>query len=315
MIVNVKGEEVKLPDFFIIGASRGGTTTLYFLLNQHPNIFFPEQKEPFFFSFNEQPPPYKDSDLSGIGGKKVIWKFEDYVKLFEIAKDDQIIGESSTSYLYTYDLSIEHMRSLYGEKCKEVRIVAVLRNPVDRAFSHYLLLVKSGREPFPFEKAIHPPIIERRLAKLWDYDYIEYGMYYKRIKAYMDTFQHVKIYLFEDLLEPKRLLEDLFTFLGIDSDITIDTNIMANPSGVPASRLFVHFLLKAPKYGRIFIPGKYRLQLVRIRDALLRRLMKRPRMERATRKKLIDVFRSDVLELQKLIHRDLSPWLEEENES
>lgn len=315
MIVDVRGREVKLPDFFLIGAARSGTTTLYFYLNQHPHIFLPQNKEPLFFSFREQPPHLRDSDIRVDRGREVVWKFEEYEKLFGMAKNDQIIGEASSSYLYTHDLSIKHIKSVYGEKSKDIRMMAVLRNPIERAFSHYLLLVEYGRESLSFEEAIQPRVIESRRGKLKDYDYIEYGMYSKRVKAYLEAFEHVRLYLFEDLKEPTRLLEDVFKFLEVDCDIEIDTNVRANPSGIPKSRFLVNFLLKAPTYGKLIIPMTYRLQLVRLRDAILRKLMVKPTMRPATRQMLIDLFRTDVLELQQLLKRDLSQWLVMEKES
>lgn len=312
MIINYRHKEVKLPDFLNVGAAKAGTTSLYYCLIQHPKIFMPKLKDPRFFAFRERPPeetvPGRKYD------KRIIWKFEDYVKLFKAAKDNQILGEGTVVYLYTYKITIEHIKSLYGEKYKDLKIIIILRNPVERAYSHYLFSAKMGQETLTFEEAINPQTIKNRVHIARGYDYIGYGMYYNQVRAFLEEFPHVKIYLFEDLKNLRNLLVDLFEFLGVETDVEIDTKIMANPSGIPKNKMLVALLrsfgTNSIKY---ILPHKYKIKLASVRDGLFKNLLEKPEMSAPTREKMINLYRNDILELQKLIDRDLSHWLEVKN--
>ncbi|MDR4507103.1 MAG: sulfotransferase domain-containing protein [Candidatus Brocadiaceae bacterium] len=308
MVVNVRGKNVKLPDFLVVGAAKSGTTTLYYCLIQHPQIFMPKGKEPRFFSFMERPPHYSIPDHPE--NKSIIWRFEDYVKLFQSTKDDQIIGEGSVGYLYTYEMTIKHIKSIYGGKYKDLKIIAILRNPVDRAFSQYLLQRRQGSiERESFEETFNPEFIKKGMNKARGYDYIGFGMYYNQIKAYLNEFPNVKVYLFEDLKNIRDLIKDIFKFLNVDHTIEVNTNIKANPSGIPKNKNLVKLLQKASSM-KYILPPKLKVKLAGLRDCVLVKLIEKPEVPIATREKLINIFRADILNLQNLIGRDLSPWLE-----
>lgn len=318
MIIEVGGEGIKLPDFLLIGAAKSGTTSLYHYLRQHPQIFLPRQKEPLFFSFQERPPQCRDTDLRGNRGKNIVWRFEEYVKLFQKAKEDQTVGEASTSYLYTSDTTIEHIKSVYGEKYRDIKIMVILRNPVERAYSHYLFLTKLGWETLPFEQAICERVMKERFSKFKGYEYVDHGMYYRRIQSYLDEFPNVKINLFDDLKDPKKLVRDMFEFLGVNPHVHVDTDFVVNPSGIPKSRLLVDVLLRMNSLMKPvipLIPLKYSLRLIELRDGILKRILEKPQMRDATRSKLLRLFRGDVLRLQGLIGRDLSHWMNVKNET
>ena len=307
MIISVRGKRVKLPDFFIVGAAKSGTTSLYYYLVQHPQIFMPSEKEPAFFAYRELPPHYT---IPGVRhDRRIRYKLEDYVKLFRTAKDGQVIGEGSTAYLYTYNLTIPHIKQIYGNKYKELKIIAILRNPIDRVFSHYFFISRAGGEPLPFADAIKPEVIERRIPEARGYDYTGYGMYYNQVKAYMEEFPHTRFYLFEDLKDNNLIIKDLFGFLDVDKDLNINTDIKANPSGIPKNRFLVKMLLRASIFKSFVLP-KTKVKLATARDILLNRFLVKNELDVVLRKKLILIFRDDILKLQDLLKRDLSHWLE-----
>ena len=156
----------RLPDFIIPGAAKSGTTSLYQILNQHPDIFFPKsKKEPFYFSFGGEKPNYEDEQFNAIP----VYQTDDYLNLYTEADDSQICGDASTSYLYLHEESIANMKKLYGDDLAEVKVIIILRNPVDRAFSHYTYLVRNGFENRPFEEAILPENIELWKKKRWGF--------------------------------------------------------------------------------------------------------------------------------------------------
>lgn len=307
MLMNIKGEKTKLPDFLIVGAARSGTTTLYHCLKQHRDIFMPERKEPFFFSSGGRLPIYTDSDLRG----NIIWQIEDYIRLFENAANGQVIGEASTSYLYAYDTSIGHIKSVYGDSFGDLKIIAILRNPADRAFSHYMFLMKHGIESLPFAEAIKPDVIRKRVSERWGYDYIKYGMYYKQILAYSKEFKYVKWFLYEDLDDPDKLFSDMFSFLEVDSIDAVEGKIRANISGIPRNWL-THGLVKDNRiksFLRYVLPERLKARLSRYNEILVSKMVIRPGMDISTRRVLASTFRDDILNLQGLIKRDLSAWL------
>lgn len=306
MVVTVRGKNVKLPDFLVVGAAKSGTTTLYYCLIQHPQIFMPKGKEPRFFSFMERPP--RDSVPDHLEDKTIIWRFEDYIKLFESAKEGQVIGEGSVGYLYTHNITIDHIKSIYGEKFKHLKIIAILRNPVDRAFSQYLLHVRGGMGGLSFEEAVYQQTRKNNIKKTRGLDYVGFGMYYHQVKAYMEEFPHVKIYLFEDLKNINDTIKDLFGFLGVEQNVQINTNIKANPSGIPKSKILVNMLRNA-RIMKYFLPPKLKVKLACFRDDMMRKLVEKPELDDKVRGRMIDIFKNDIVELQKLIKRDLSHWM------
>ncbi|NEO53881.1 MAG: sulfotransferase [Okeania sp. SIO3B5] len=133
---------MSMPNFLMIGAPKAGTTSLYEYLKQHPQVYLSEIKEPHFFSFEGRTQGFNDPSRANFIRKKVT-KIEDYKKLFEEVKDEVAIGEASTSYIYIPE-AVERIKKYVPD----VKIIAILRNPADRAFSHYLQHRKNGTEVF-----------------------------------------------------------------------------------------------------------------------------------------------------------------------
>src|SRR3712207_4104321 len=117
-----------LPNFLVIGAMKSGTTALYYYLEQHPEIYMSPVKEPNFFSQENAA-----DTVTHIGT---------YEQLFKGASGKKAIGEASHSYLYEPRAAAEIRRYV-----PKVKLIAILRNPIDRAYSHFLHMVRSGTEP------------------------------------------------------------------------------------------------------------------------------------------------------------------------
>jgi len=304
MKTEINGRIVKLPDFLIVGAGKSGTTSLYNYLKQHPQIFMPEIKEPKFFAFAETPTAFTHPK-----GSTIIWNFDEYISLFEPARDDQMLGEASPIYLRYYETTIRNIKK-YITTWKSARIIMILRNPVDRAFSTYSMYRLANIEPLEFEEAILPEIVKERIENNWarGFDYLGIS-YYKSIKAYMDNFQHIKIYLYEDLKsDPLWLIKDIFKFLGIDDSFTPDISKKYMVSSIPRSQLLRRILQSQYlMHFFFFIPTKKRDE---IRKKILHKNLKQLKMKRETRRYLVDFYKEDIVGLQKLIERDLLHWLE-----
>ena len=128
-----------LPNFLIIGAAKSGTTSLYSYLNQHPQVYFSPFKEPRFFALEGKEVNYQGP--SQVVNQKAINTIDEYEKLFAGVTDEVAIGEASTLYLYSPEAPAKIKQYI-----PQVKLIAILRNPIDRAYSGYCHLVRDGYE-------------------------------------------------------------------------------------------------------------------------------------------------------------------------
>ena len=195
------------PNFFIVGAPRAGTTSLHEYLNKIPDIFMSPIKEPKFFS--EKTVSIKHPD-------KPIRDKKKYLELFKNTRNEKYLGESSTSYL-----SDPQAPKLIHEVSPQAKIIIILRDPVERVFSHYLMYVRDGWWNHSFKEQIQKEIknkvkpFERNME-------LNTSFYYDNVKRYIDTFgiKQVKIIIFEEFIKnPKKTMEEILEFLEITHTI------------------------------------------------------------------------------------------------
>jgi hypothetical protein len=314
MIVDYRGKKLKVPDFLVVGAARSGTTTLYYLLGRHPRIFFPTEKEPTFFSVYGQQWSYIDIRT----GKKVAYieeELDGYLKLFEAAGPDQLLGEGSTWYLYLYQATIDNIQKIYGDKSTALRVLILLRNPVERAWSHYWLKRRNGEEKLGFEEAIGAAVVKQRQERRYvpSFNYIDYGRYFLQIKAYREAFERVKVLLLEDLTsDMARQVVEIFEFLGVEPIDVSNKMKRLNVAGNPKNR-FYGFLKKfiyqpnsLKSFSKELLPRRMRANW---KNNIGKVLFRHEPMPNDLRTKLAEVYRADILALSKLIGRDLNHWL------
>ena len=206
------------PDFLIVGAAKAGTTSLYKYLDQHPEIFMTTPKEPCFFAFaNEQIHFYTEKPA-------FITNPADYLKLFNDCGNAKCRGEASTPYLYLYRKTIDNIQKYISESHKYLKIIILLRNPVERAFSQYVMYRALGLENLNFRDAVNAE--KSRMAENYhfDYFYVDRGNYYHQVKAYSENFQQIQIILFDDFTDnPEKTIRDCFKFLNIDEKFNCKT--------------------------------------------------------------------------------------------
>jgi hypothetical protein len=291
---------VTMPNFFIIGAQKAGTTSLYYYLNQHPQVYMSPVKEPHFFEGMH-------ADFKRPGRRVApVTDLRDYQALFDGVSDEHAIGEASASYLYS-----PKAPNLIQRTIPDAKIIAILRNPAERAYSNFVHLVQVGREPLAsFAEALEAE--EQRMRDNWgsNWYYKQKGFYYAQVKRYLETFgqEHVRIWLFEDLRdEPFGMMRDLFQFLDVDEGFVPDMSVEHNLSGLPRNESLYTWARK--------LSARHPVLVDRFFPAGLRRYVKRrivakpPLFPAELRRQLIYTYREDVLKLQELIGRDLSPWL------
>lgn len=305
-------DTIHWPNLFIVGAAKGGTTTLHYALGQHPQVFMSEKKEPGYFAWPEE-------DLQFINNGKLITQprflvnhLDDYLALFEVGKDKKIRGESSTTYLYFYDKTIANIKRIHPDAAN-VNIVIALRNPVDRAFSQYMHKLRDGAETLEFEEALKTA--EKRKKENWhfDYQYVERGFYYPQVKAYLDNFRNVKIYLSDDLRkDPNGVVTSLEEFLKIDL-VPLEFGDALNVSGEAKVEALNKFLKKPnplKKFIGNFLPKDVRRKMrLKVQSTVYKYNLEKKEMLPETSAQLKKIYREDVLKLQDLIKRDLSNWL------
>jgi hypothetical protein len=297
-----------MPNFLIIGTAKAGTTSLHSYLNQHPEIYMSPNKEPRFFAFEGE-----DLDPENPTHKKTITNLQAYQALFEGVTGEKAIGETSPAYL------VEHKApARIKHYIPEAKIIAILRNPAERAYSHFLHLIKHNYEScHDFELALQNED-ELRIGQ-WRprNDYILFGFYYKNLKRYFDIFERnkIKIFLFEDLQsDPTGLLQKIFRFLEVDDTFTPDITFHHSVSGIPKNRA-LHRLIYGFNPFRAFLKPFIRPFISidvqqRIEYWLKIKNLQKPQLSQELRIYLIDIYRKDILRLQELIGTDLSEWID-----
>ena len=297
-------KELKQPNFIVIGAMKAATTSLYTYLKQHPEIFMTKVKEPMFFNNYKQKNDYKI-----IGAKKTnIYKLNQYLELFDDASDETAIGEASPSYIYNHQAP-----SLIKEKLPDVKIIAILRQPTDRAYSNFLHARRAGKEPLSsFEDSIKEE--DRRIEDNWSplYHYINKGYYTKQLERYYSVFPQdkIKVILFEDIVKsPQKTIRDIFEFLKVDLYQEIDFSNKANVSGDPKGIL--GWIVKKMRFYNI-MPGNLLSRLPSFMRFFLYKLAysNPKKMDKDLRKNITNRYYLDeIKKLEKMIDRDLSHWL------
>lgn len=301
-----------LPNFLIIGAEKAGTTSLYNYLKEHPEIFMSEEKEPFFFICEGGHPEILGKKIEDDNFLKTrITIFREYEKLFKGVKDEKAIGEASASYLYVPDAAKRIKNYI-----PDVKLIAILRHPVDRAYSNFLHCIGRGVEPLKvFEEVIKEE--EKRMKENWGlvYYYKEKGFYYKYLKTYFELFHpsQIKVFLYEDFeSNSKGILKEIFQFLGVDETFTPKLNekyniskkqgLKSNPlTGLLRSRNPIKLFIKD------LIPQSVREKMVTVIDKVNSENISS--LSEETRNTLINDYKADILNLQSLINKDLSHWL------
>ncbi|MFN0275516.1 MAG: sulfotransferase family protein [Chitinophagales bacterium] len=321
-VVHLNMTEYKLPNFLIVGAGKAGTTSLHLYLQQHPEVFMSPVKETNYFSdadmkFEHFNLDYRqdigidiDKYLAGAMDKKVhiahIRTWEQYKKLFRDVKEEKAIGEVSNSYLSLPSAAQEIRKKLPG-----VKIVMILRNPVERLYSQFLMNLKLGKIT---EKDLLKEIQqdESKKEKGWgvSHMYLENGMYYEQVKRYYNLFplSQIHIIYFEDFKKDAGAeMKKLFSFLGVDPDFEIDMSEKLNEAGMPRFGKLNYFLTQT---------GLYKLSKKLISGNLKQKVKNFfyskeniPKMNEEERQWIVNYYRNDVQELSNLLHRDLAHWL------
>ena len=280
-----------IPNFLIIGAGKSGTSSLHEYLKQHPEIFMSPVKEPMYFRYGYGTEKLKHDEKSYV---KVLYDTKDkYLQLFKDVENEKIVGESSVTYLAN-PVSAQRIKDFNPN----MKLLAVLRNPVERAFSFYKMSVRMGLEKKSFKRAVNEELVGKRENDIQLRRYLFMSKSYDSIRVYNNHFDEkkFKIFLYEDLKKKDSFFKELFDFLEVDNSIKINTDIKHNISSQvpyhPFFRSLYSMLRKHPTIYPDFLKKQYL-----------------PELSMELRSFLVDYFREDTKSLQGLIWRDLKHWM------
>jgi len=300
----------ELPNFYIIGAAKSGTTALFDILAQHPQVFVPFVKEPTFFN--------NDANYS----KGLEWYKKTY---FKNANKFPARGEATPHYLYWGEKVASRFQQIY--KQNEVKFIVIFRDPIKRAYSQYWMDIHRGIESLSFKDALkaeeqrlldkHKDLEQNGLLK---YGYFKGGCYATLLEPYLQRFPREQFhFLLQDDLHRNfsKAMEQLTDFLGIQKNFAFYP-VESNLAYIPRNLKLHNFLLyKAGPYKKVyrklihFLPESSRY---RIRTKLIqinRRQQSNPTMDPDDEKNLRNRFIVEIKRLETIMNRDLSEWLKE----
>ncbi len=309
---------MRLPNFFLVGVAKAGTTSLYRYLREHPQVYMSPIKGPTFFGAADLLlEPHRDVMLEELARHRAalrayldgpqelsaehfVLNWDDYVCLFRDVRDELAVGEASTGYFWLPSAAATIRATL-----PDARIAVMLRDPAERLFSLYLTTLRA--EPgVTFRAWFEATLAEPRRRAVG----VEPGRYATHLERFFDLFpsNQLRVYLYEDYrADARAVLRDLFAFLGVNPDYPIDVSRRYNETTVPRfPRL--HALRQ-----RVFgVSSPTRWLPARARRAMRRLYHMRPTgrgMDPVDRHAVIDYHRDEIVRTARLLGRDLTAWL------
>jgi hypothetical protein len=290
-----------LPNFVVIGAAKAGTTALYWYLAEHPEVFMSPLKETNYFAYgldDDGRPLYGDPELHHFP----VQSLSDYEELFAEAGDSVAIGEASPIYLECPQAAAR-IRNLIPA----ARIICGLRDPVDRAYSDYLMYLRSRGRRFDPKRDLTTTSAWARPDSHW----MLISRYHEALSRYFDAFprSHIHVYLLDDLRQNRRgVVRDMFSFLEVNPAFQSDLSTPHNVGGVPSSmlleRIFTSGAIKAAV--EPWMPKRAANWVRRLRTS---NMVQAPPLPPELRKELTGHFRDDIARTSELIGRSLDSWL------
>jgi hypothetical protein len=292
------------PDFFIVGAFKAGTTSLYDYLRQHPQVFMPFHKEPMYFGADLDARYRRMSE-------------DEYLQLFADARAGQRVGEASPWYLYSASAARE-----IKAFAPEAQAIVMLRNPLDVMYAQHSQLLFNQREDLAdFGEALAAEPDRRAGRRIPAGALRREALFYRhsvrfaeQLVRYLDVFgrERVHVIVHDDLVgDTARVVRDAFAFLGVDPNASVDLHVR-NPNRRARSGLVQRLIFRPPGPLRRVVPALRRFPLVhRLRDRLVSANSvpeARRAMDPELRRQLTAELAPAVEALGALIGRDLSAW-------
>lgn len=255
----------------------------------------PHVKEPNFFAHERKTELIKQEGKT----ESVIDNIDDYTNLFSAVDKEKAIGEASPIYLGS-SLAAKRIK----EAIPDVKLIAILRQPIDAFYSDHNMRVRDKRK-LENEFRARVKEIENKIRT----DELSGPMYYNQLKVYFDLFDasKIKVYLYDDLRKDQlALIQDVYRFLGVDDTFIPDAAQRHNLGGLPKNNMLNTLLGKLLRKRKLKKFTLLRNILLKIQQANMTPF---PPLSSELRNELTEIFRSDIQNLGKLIDRDMSSWL------
>lgn len=303
-------EPQRKPNFLVVGTTKSGTTSIHNYLREHFDIYMPVVKEPRFFICDVIRHLNSSDPRSLFLQDSTVFKYDDYMHLFEKATEEKAVGETSPQYLYYYKSAIPKIKYHLGD----VKIIIILRNPIYRAFSSYQHLRRDGYETLSFRDALDKESERRQLGWSHSYYYLDVGFYYRQVQEFLNNFTNVKVFLFDELVSnPISFIQSMYDFLEIDASYSPNIKAHYNVSGIPKNQ-FLHNIIHRPNflrqivrpYIKKIVPGK---TIAVWRSYLTDKNLKKLKIDQESFQIMAKIYSEDIRKLQNTLGRDLSFWL------
>jgi Sulfotransferase family len=301
---------VALPNFFVAGAPKAGTTALHAALARHPELYMSAVKEPKFF-LTDGPPPAQGGPGDAKTYRENVWRRADYEALFDGAPPGALRGESTPFYLYS-QAAQQRIRTLVPD----ARMIVVLRDPIERAHSNWTHLWSAGLDPIDdFVRACDAE--DRRIAAGWAdfWRYKRLGLYGEQVEHLYSVFPADRVLLmrYRELLgNPVGTLNRICVFLGVSPDLISDLpreNVTAHPDQTRRHR-YLSKLLRAGTAITTALPRRSaRVMIDKLEGSLQQGAAPRRPPTWAQRQALMPFFESDIRLLEDITGDDYSGWL------
>lgn len=303
--VGGQARAVTLPTFMVIGAGRSGTTSLDRYLRQHPQIFMSTHKSPSYF-FCKDLERMDDPSLRLVTANYFVGDRPSYERLFAGARPGQAVGEVSPVYLASTGTA-----QAIADTLPDARLVAILRNPVDRAQARFVARTRDGLEHRSLPEIIDEELADGAVRDISFGTYIASGFVTHVLHTYLAAFprEQLRLHLFDDLArDPEAVIRDIFAFVGVDPSVPLDVSERHNSSG----GTIANPVLRAAWTRSALVRARVRRFVPKAaRDAtfsVVSRNLVPLRLDPAVRARLVELYRDEVTSLGELLGRDLSGW-------
>ena len=313
------------PNFFIVGAPKAGTTSLYHYLDQHPDIYMSPIKEPSHFSYevhSEKLEPgiraraieleknvreYIHGPMEHKLSGGVVTEWSDYLRLFAAATTQRAVGEASVNYL-----SSKSAPGAIASRFPDARILMVLRSPVERAFSQYLHFVSDGLVTQTFRDYLRSSLRRSEEGRgICNYEpFLEMGFYAEQVQRYFEHFprEQIRIWFYEEKKgHPREFLREVLEFLEVDGTFSPDTSKRYHQPHITRAIKLSQTLRRLGLWQMFKRVTPASIKPF-VRNAVYRRTGS-VTMEPADRLLLLDLYRGDIRLLEAILNRDLGTWL------
>jgi len=305
-----------LPDFLIVGAPKAGTTALHAALDTHPQLYLSPVKEPKFFLCDGRPPTPGTGPGDAHSAREWIWRRDRYEALFADAPAGMLRGESTPLYLYD-PAAHERIRRLMPE----AKLVALLRDPVDRAHSNWMHLWSDGLEPigdFVAACRAEDERVRAGYAPFWHYRRI--GRYGEQLEHLYSLFDHAQVLLvrYRDLVDrPAETLDRLARFLGVAPGLARPPepeNVRPFVPDGARTRALARALRAGARVGTWLPPRAWRVASRPLTGALQRRGATRPRLTPDERAEVLAPLVDDIRRLERVTGQSFADWIHGEGQ-